>query len=1472
MPEEKPRRKSTKQSLLAGPDGTPFLAKHVPKFVRDTLRFAHGVGQDQTLQFDPSNPLGREHLVPGPNSPICIKCKLCTFGATNPFLPYEGSEQPEIVVITEQVSAKEDGYAQVGHGGPNLFMRRLLTEQLEEIGMSIDCVRWLPITRCAAITGKRPNFRTHGNWCRLFLVQELQRLKPKIILAVGSTVLGLLCHKSSAQDWGGRVLTWRGWPDDWLTDPDYMLPRVHPSGEGEVVGHPIMGQPPEGVAIPLFPVQSPKLVYATQNPGVIKRWKGQVKTALELAKSGFTSPVYDRKWFKITEDPAEIKQELKWLIDHPGTLTCFDTETTGLKPFGQNQTIVFMMFRWEDDKGKPRSIGFPWDYDGSALRPHINDVSPVVLEALYASRLVGHNLTFDVLFTYANVPGCDLERLTNAAVYDTWHIAYVSRQQTGSLGLDLIAYDWCKDMAGYEEAMTMLIELHRDSLDPGAGKGGHYANCPRDKWDTHLKPYVMGDVEVCYQAYRRLNDRLDACKTYAFPLAHPTNRGRFRTFRAPSRRWVYDKVVGPAAQVLARMMGRGLYVDQDELASQEDLFPKKIIECRNKIKSVTPAVEDWCRQMEATEPGWSFDPESKDHLKTVLYDILKLPVKRLTEAGKKLYSDDTPQDLAEVPPDDLLKYAALDKFTLNMLSVDHPEVRPLQEYRKVFKLYSTYVRTMRNFYSAGIDKREREKDQHLMRDGMVHTTFKIPGTRGGRLSCVVEDTLVETTTGLVPIWYLGSANNQQVSVRSHVGRWRRVVRSIYLGRERCVKVTTSEGKEITCSLWHRLFGPSGWVDAGDLSVGDEVYSPRRLERGDASSCDVKDDIRGGVVYEVVFGLDPNGQTAHVVGVVSKASAVNKEGIQAEICSTAEEALLGQVAVKISWKQEGCKEPWDYPSERRVAEVAGSWLASIQDRETLQCLRFYSGQECTVSRCGETKKPELAPDAGGNERIFRDRQAVSWNAGGGKKISDEQERFCDSLLQRLCEALQHGAVHQRCSSKSSKGRDGTRPGAQEVEPVSEPCRVSSCTSAVVGGSSIRSSVQVFRQDVRGLCVRRDQLDRGDRRVVPQTISRLEERQGVERSRVRGDEVYRRGDCEINRRSFSQDHGLYPVSIVKVEDAGVLGVWDIEVEEDHSYCSDGFVNHNSSDPNVQQIPRDGLVKRLYTSRFGNEGCILGYDLSQIELRLLAAACGDQSMVAAYHNGVDLHSLTQSNISGKPYEECTNEYVAWLQKNGKDKEGKAIKEMRKIAKTVNFLTGYGGGAFGLMTSLAQQGIYKTLDECEYILEAFFDAYPSLRTYLSYYKRFIMETGVAVSILGRVRIFEEVFGDNAEATNKALRAGCNHLIQSTASDVMLVIISVVEHLMREAQLQSKLVLTVHDSMFMDAKRSELDQLHSIGQEVLNNIPEVLKLWFGADYDDSWIIVPLAGDGQVGHNMLDMREIVDDKPDWDRLLAPKEN
>lgn len=305
-------------------------------------------------------------------------------------------------------------------------------------------------------------------------------------------------------------------------------------------------------------------------------------------------------------------------------------------------------------------------------------------------------------------------------------------------------------------------------------------------------------------------------------------------------------------------------------------------------------------------------------------------------------------------------------------------------------------------------------------------------------------------------------------------------------------------------------------------------------------------------------------------------------------------------------------------------------------------------------------------------------------------------------------------------------------------------------------------------------------------------------------------------------------------------------------------------------MQQLPRKGDAKKMFVSRFGARGCLYQADLSQIELRLLAAGCGDPTMVKAYFDGTDLHTLTASRIFNLPYEHFTKEHMGWLQEHNKHDEAKELSEKRSIGKTANFLTGYGGGAFGLQTTLANNGIYLPLEECEVIIDSFFNSYPSLQRHLQLYKKFIMEKAVAVSIFGRVRVFEEVRGEDKEFISKALRAGCNHLIQATASDMMLVALIVIEALMQDAGLESMLVSTVHDSLLIDAVRSELPVLHEIVYWVLNNFHEVLPSYFGPQYDTSWMLVPFAGDCELGVNYYDMTKVEAENNDWDKLLAVK--
>jgi DNA polymerase I-like protein with 3'-5' exonuclease and polymerase domains len=119
-------------------------------------------------------------------------------------------------------------------------------------------------------------------------------------------------------------------------------------------------------------------------------------------------------------------------------------------------------------------------------------------------------------------------------------------------------------------------------------------------------------------------------------------------------------------------------------------------------------------------------------------------------------------------------------------------------------------------------------------------------------------------------------------------------------------------------------------------------------------------------------------------------------------------------------------------------------------------------------------------------------------------------------------------------------------------------------------------------------------------------------------------------------------------------------------------------------------------------------------------------------------------------------------------------------------------------------------------------------------------------------------------------LRAGYNHLIQSTASDMMLIALIAIENLMREASLESILVSTVHDSLLIDAIQEELPQIHEIVTMVLNNFDKVLPAYFGDGYDTSWMIVPFTGDCEVGLNYLDAKQVPKTNIDWDKLLYPE--
>lgn len=1554
-------RRPSKRRIFQLPDGARVPVSEfqsTAKIDRDVL--IHYLGERQVVvpgigkkkpkvewvtEYDPASALRDKPLEPGFDSPLCKQCALHEHGCRTPFMPYQGADQPLITIIFDGVSRAEDMQGRLGNGGSAERIRRIIDDNSAETGVTSADIRWVPMTRCASWSKKQLDLKSRGNWCRYHVIDDLMLHTPALIIPIGTKALGLLSHKSNAQEWSGRLLTYRGWPDDWLMNAKYMLPRVlhqppTPKGKPPVVlppdhsGHPLFGQAPDW-RIPMVPLQSPRLIDMAQSDYVYKRWERQLLNALKQAKQGVKVLSYTREWYRFTADIELIEDALNYLLQHPGLKVCYDTETTGLRPWAADAAIVSVMLRWSDPAtGAPRSIGFPWqytnspehqDYEVSPLLKYIPRLKPLVWKVLTRATLVGHNLTFDMLYTYATFwrkhlvgwadRSLNLQRdrvmvsLANACRFDTWHMAFALRQARGSLGLEALAYQWVPEFAGYEEEMTLLIGLHYDAMHPGAGAGGHYLNCAKAYWPNHVTPYVMGDVEVCYRAQEKLAVKLETSNVYAFPLAHPTKRGRFRDFVPQDRKFIYDKIMSPAAGVLMKMMARGMFIDTKKLLDMEDRMPKQIMKLREDLKGVDPRILTWCETNERTvskedaakiakgEPvkKWELDLEDKGQLKDLLFKVLKLPVTRFTKSGKKELGEDIkkahdmlarvivdmkpelgddPAKLEEAVQEELRKVAAIDKFTLNKICCQFENLRPLQKYRKAFKLYSTYVRPLRNIFTTGLDKKARTADAHLCFDQCVHAQFLLTGTRGGRL-CVAGDTLLCIRIGseegeevCVEIKDIVKFLHLKLYVMTGRQRWKRIKTLYYKGYEEMFQLSTSGGSTIKGTAGHRLKTDAGWESIGDLRVGRTVYVDLRSR----NRAVVDRGLLCALGTDSEMGFQHVGERNN-----QKDYAAEPHVLQGEVQDAAGEVNVGatgsnnlrQCAGQSSAVRNSARGGLFKESVRgfwNVAAGSSFWNIGVYCKTKFKVLRAAFAEKAGKKQSRHDAKSRHGAVRQAVPRTEHDACCVGAGAHAffGKSLLYVFDVFAG------CVALKG---HVQNAFQVYQGKNEVGYGGGVVVGSTARGRVSARAAERENTFLARTSNSKLRKEAGRFCAHQQQYPAGSGWRVP----RGEERQltglGIAGARIPSVAILNAVSDPGNADCDGEDQGRVSEAIAAICPIDLQEVWDIEVEDDHSYTAQGLIHHNSSrNPNLQQLPRDGEVKSMFTSRFGDRGCIYQSDLSQIELRLLAAACGDSMMCKAYEDDIDLHSLTTSYIFKVPYEHFEKSHMKKLQEDGKSKEAKELEEKRSIGKTCNFLTGYGGGAYGLQNVLAGKDIYRSPEECQGIIDLFFDTYPALREWLQQYKRFILDTQCAVSLFGRVRVFEEVLGNDEEAKAKALRAGCNHVIQSTASDMMLVALFCIENMMRDEGLESILVSTVHDSLLIDCVREELPQVHSIVMSVLNNFPAVFKAVFGDDYDTSWLSIPFAGDSEAGVSYLSLSKLPSKDVNWDevyeRLLA----
>ena len=261
-------------------------------------------------------------------------------------------------------------------------------------------------------------------------------------------------------------------------------------------------------------------------------------------------------------------------------------------------------------------------------------------------------------------------------------------------------------------------------------------------------------------------------------------------------------------------------------------------------------------------------------------------------------------------------------------------------------------------------------------------------------------------------------------------------------------------------------------------------------------------------------------------------------------------------------------------------------------------------------------------------------------------------------------------------------------------------------------------------------------------------------------------------------------------------------------------------SSVNPNLQNIPIRTELGREIRAAFvpapGN--VLLSADYSQIELRLMAHFSEDPLLLKAYREGVDIHTLTASEVFDVPV-------------------GQMDKTTRNRAKAVNFGIVYGISPFGLAQQLGiEQG------EAHRYIQRYFERYAGVRAYIDRTLDEVRRSQSVRTMFGRVRPIPDIASRNANQRGFAERTAVNTPLQGTAADILKLAMLRIDAAMNAQKLRSRMVLQVHDELVFDAAPEELEALASLVRREMEQVVE-LK-------------VPLAASLASGANWRDIKPL----------------
>ena len=256
-------------------------------------------------------------------------------------------------------------------------------------------------------------------------------------------------------------------------------------------------------------------------------------------------------------------------------------------------------------------------------------------------------------------------------------------------------------------------------------------------------------------------------------------------------------------------------------------------------------------------------------------------------------------------------------------------------------------------------------------------------------------------------------------------------------------------------------------------------------------------------------------------------------------------------------------------------------------------------------------------------------------------------------------------------------------------------------------------------------------------------------------------------------------------------------------------------SSSDPNLQNIPtRTDLGKKVRKVFKPADGKIfVDSDYSQIELRILAHISEDKTMVEAFNEDMDIHTITASKIFGVDVENVS-------------------KQLRSRAKAVNFGIVYGISEFGLAE---QTGINRR--EAKDFMDQYLEHYSGIKHYMEDIIDEAKAKGYIDTMFGRRRYIPELKSNNYMVRKFGERIAMNTPIQGTAADIMKIAMIRVYLKLKEEGLKSKVVLQIHDELLVEAPMDEKERVKEILVSEMENVAKLkVPLKVKAEEGKNWL------------------------------------